>query len=72
MWGVLERVQVGMMALVTIALLSPSMYLLGLMGTPRYMSVKQMSMIWLTAVLTAPNSEPKVVLSTVDFLLQCQ
>ena len=42
---------------------------LGLMGTPRYMSARQRSMIWSTAALVATNSQPKEAVQTVDCLL---
>ena len=57
-----------MIALVMTDLLSPNMYALVMMGTPRYLSVSLRSMICSVAVLAATNSEPYVAVSTVPYL----
>ena len=49
----LLRVECGSVALVTTDLLSPNIYDLDLMGTPRYLSVYLMSIICSVAVLAA-------------------
>ena len=59
-----------MVELVTTDLLSPNMYALVMMGTPRYISVFQRSMICSVAVLAATNSEPYVAVSTVTCLFE--
>ena len=53
----LLKVECGSVALVTTDLLSPNIYDLDLMGTPRYLSVYLMSMICSVAVLAATNSD---------------
>ena len=62
-----------MVEVVTTDLLSPNMYVLVMMGTPRYLSVFLRSMICSVAVLAATNSEPYVAVSTVacHFKNQC-
>ena len=52
--------------------LSPNMYALAMMGTPRYLSVFLRSMICSFAVLAAMNSEPYVAVSTVAYLFENQ
>ena len=54
----LLNVECGNDALVTTDLLSPNMYDLELIGTPRYLSVYLMSIICSVAVLAATNSDP--------------
>ena len=61
-----------MVELETTDLLSPNMYALVMMGTPRYLSVFLRSMICSVAVLAATNSEPDVAVSTVTCLLENQ
>ena len=68
----LLRVECGSVALVTTDLLSPNIYDLDLMGTPRYLSVYQRSIICSVAVLAATNSEPYVAVSTVACFLEYQ
>ena len=62
----------GMVALMITDLLSPNIYALVMMGTPRYLSVFLGSMICSVAVLAATNSEPCVAVSTVACLFQYQ
>ena len=61
-----------MVALVTTDLLSPNMYALVILGTPRYLSVFLRSMISSVAVLAATNSEPYGAVSTVACLFKNQ
>ena len=61
----LLKVECGSVALVTTDLLSPNIYDLDLMGTPRHLSVYLISMIFSVAVLAATNSDPYVAVSTV-------
>ena len=61
-----------MVELVTTDLLSPNMYALVIMGTPRYPSVFLRSMICSVAVLAASNSEPYVAVFTVACLFEDQ
>ena len=61
-----------MVALEMTDLLSPNMYALVMMGTPRYLSVFLRSMICSVAVLAATNSEPYVAVSTVAYLFKYQ
>ena len=61
-----------MVELVTTDLLSPNIYALVMMGTPRYLSVFLRSIICSVAVLAATNSEPYVVVSTVACLFENQ
>ena len=61
-----------MVALVITDLLSPNMYALVMMGTPRYLSVFLRSMICSVALLAATNSEPYVAVSTVACLFEYQ
>ena len=68
----LLRMDWGMFELVTTDLLSPNMYALVMMGTPRYLSVFLRSMICSVAVLAAMNSEPYVAVSTVACLIENQ
>ena len=68
----LLKVECGSVALVTTDLLSPNIYDLYLMGTPRYLSVYLISMICSVAVLAATNSDPYVVVSTVACFLEYQ
>ena len=58
------------MELVTIDLLPPKSYDLGLTGTPKYLKVYLKSNISLVAVLDATNPEPYVAASTVVCLLE--
>ena len=58
--------------LVTTDLLSPNMYALVMMGTPRYLSVFLRPMICSVAFLVATNSEPYVAVSTMACLLKNQ
>ena len=51
----LLKVECGSVALVTTDLLSPNIYDLDLMGTPRYLRVYLISMICSVAVLAATN-----------------
>ena len=68
----LLRVEGGSVALVTTDLLSPNIYDLDLMGTPRYLSVYLMSISCSVAVLAATNSDPYVAVSTVACFLDYQ
>ena len=68
----LLKVECGSVALVTTDLLSPNIYDLDLMGTPRYLSVYLISMICSVAVLAATNSDPYVAVSTVACFLEYQ
>ena len=68
----LLKVECGSVALVTTDLLSPNIYDLDLMGTPRYLNVYLMSMICSVAVLAATNSDPYVAVSTVACFLEYQ
>ena len=61
-----------MVELVNTDLLSPNIYALVMMGTPRYLSVFLRSIICSVAVLAATNSEPYVVVSTVACLFENQ
>ena len=61
-----------MVTLVMTDLLSPSMYALVMMGTPRYLCVFLRCMICSVADLAATNSEPYVVVSTVASLFKFQ
>ena len=61
-----------MVDLLTIALLSPNMYALVMIGTPRYLSVFLRSMICSVAVLAGTNSEPYVAVSTLACLFENQ
>ena len=61
-----------MVELVTTDLLSPNIYALLIMGTPRYLSMFLRSMICSVAVLAATNSEPYVAVSTVACLFKNQ
>ena len=61
-----------MVELVTTDLLSPNMYALVMMGTPRYLSVFLRCMICSVAVLAATTSEPYVAVSTVACLFENQ
>ena len=54
----LLKVECGSVALVATDLLSPNIYDLDLMGTPRYLRVYLISMICSVAVLAATNSDP--------------
>ena len=53
-------------------LLSPSMKLFLLIGTPRYTRVYLRSTMWSTAILTATNSDQYVAVSTVGCCLEYQ
>ena len=68
----LLKVECGSVALVTTDLLSPNIYDLDLMGTPRYLSLYLISMICSVAVLAATNSDPYVAVSTVACFLEYQ
>ena len=68
----LIKVECGSVALVTTDLLSPSIYDLDVMGTPRYLSVNLISMICSAAVLAATNSDPYVAVSTATCFLEYQ
>ena len=68
----LLKVECGSVALVTTDLLSPNIYDLDLMGTPRYLSVYLISMICSVAVLAATNSDPYDAVSTVACFLEYQ
>ena len=59
-----------MVELMTNALLSPNIYALVMMGTPRYLSMFLRSIICSVAVLAATNSEPYVAVSTVACLFK--
>ena len=61
-----------MVELVTTDLLSPNMYALVMMGTPRYLIVFLRSMISSVAVLVGTSSEPYVAVSTVACLYENQ
>ena len=61
-----------MVALVMTDLLSPNMYALVMMGTPRYLSMFLRSMICSVAVLAATTSEPNVAVSTAACLFKYQ
>ena len=61
-----------MVELVTTELMSPSMYDLIMIGTPRYLSVFLRFMICSVAPLAATNSEPYVAVSTVACLFENQ
>ena len=61
-----------MVELMTTDLLSPNIYALVMMGTPRYLSVFSRSMICSVAVLAAPDSQPYVAVSTVPSLFKTQ
>ena len=61
-----------MVELMTTDLLSPNMYALVMMGTPRYLSVFLRSIICSVAAFSATNSEPYVVVSTVACLFENQ
>ena len=61
-----------MVELMTTDLLSPNMYALVMMGTPRYLSVFLRSIICSVAVLAATNSEPYVAVSKVACLFKNQ
>ena len=52
-----------MVALVMTNLLSPNMYALVMMETPRYLSVLLRSMLCTVVVLVATNSDPYVAVS---------
>ena len=65
----LLKVECGSVAPVTTDLLSPNIYDLDLIGTPRYLSVYLISMICSVAVLAATNSDPYVGVSTVACFL---
>ena len=54
----------------TTDLLSPNMYSLVMMGTPRYLIVFLRSMIFSVSVLAATNSEPYVTVSAVACLFE--
>ena len=68
----LLKAECGSAALVTTDLLSPNIYGLDLMGTPRYLRVYLKSMICSVAVLAATNSDPYVVVSTFACFLEYQ
>ena len=59
-----------MAELMTIDLLSPNIYALVMMGTPRYLSMFLSATICSVAVLAATNSEPYVAVSTVACLFK--
>ena len=59
-----------MVELVMRDLLSLSMKLLLLIGTPRYIRVYLRSKIWLTSILAATKSDPSVAAFTVACLLE--
>ena len=61
-----------MVELVTTDLLSPNMYALVMMGTPRYLIVFLRSMISSVAVLVGTSSEPYVAVSKVACLYENQ
>ena len=61
-----------MVELVTTDLLSPNMYALVMMGTPKCLCVFLRSMISSVAVLAATISEPYVAVSTVACLFENQ
>ena len=61
-----------MVELMTTDLLSPNIYALVMMGSPRYLSVFLRSIICSVAVLAATNSEPYVAVSTVACLFENQ
>ena len=61
-----------MVEIVTTDLLSPNMYALVMMGTPRYLSVFLRSMICSVAVLATTYSEPYVAVSIVACLFENQ
>ena len=61
-----------MVALMTTDLLSPNIYALFMMGTPRYLNVFLRSIVCSVAVLAATNSEPYVAVSTVACLFENQ
>ena len=59
-----------MVELGTTDLLSPNMYALVMMGTPRYLNEFLRSMICSVPFLAATNSEPYVAVSTVACLFE--
>ena len=61
-----------MVELMTTDLLSPNIYTLFMMGTPRYLSVFLRSIICSVADLAATNSEPYAAVSTVACLSENQ
>ena len=68
----LLKVECGNVAHVTTELLSPNIYDLDLVGTSRYLSVYQISMICSVAVLAATNSDTYIAVSTVACCLEYQ
>ena len=61
-----------MVELMTTDLLSPNIFALSMIGTPRYLSVFLRSIICSVSVLAAMNSEPYVAVSTVACLFENQ